>query len=171
MDFQTLMLKRYSCRAYTNQPVEAEKLQLVLEAARVAPTAANRQPFRVLVIHTAGREDELRRIYNKDWFVQAPIILAVCGVPEEAWKRRADDWSAMDVDAAIVMDHMILMATELGLGTCWIAAFDPQAAREVLQLPDSLVPLLFTPLGYPADQPRAKVRESLEDLVRYERWS
>ncbi len=171
MDFRTLITKRYSCRAYTSQPVEEEKLQLILEAARLAPTAANRQPFRILVIHTAGREEALRRIYNKDWFVQAPIVLAVCGVPAEAWKRRADEWLAMDVDAAIVMDHMILMATELGLGTCWIAAFDPQAAREVLALPEDIKPLLFTPLGYPADQPRAKVRETLDELVRYERWS
>jgi len=171
MDFKTLIAKRYSCRAYTSQPVEEEKLQLILEAARLAPTAANRQPFRILVIHTAGREEALRRIYNKDWFAQAPIVLAVCGVPAEAWKRRTDEWSAMDVDAAIVMDHMILMATELGLGTCWIAAFDPQAAREVLQLPEDIKPLLFTPLGYPADQPRAKVRETLDELVRYERWS
>lgn len=171
MDFKNLMVARYSCRAYTAQPVEEEKLALILEAARMAPTAANRQPFRVMVIHTAGREAELRRIYNKDWFVQAPIVLAVCGVPEEAWKRRMDNWSALDVDAAIVMDHMILMATELGLGTCWIAAFDPQAAREVLGLPSEIVPLLFTPLGYPADAPRAKVREPLSELVRYERWS
>ncbi len=170
MDFKDLIAARYSCRAYTAQPVEEDKLRLVLEAARLAPTAANRQPFRVVVIHTAGREEELRRIYNKDWFVQAPLVLAVCGVPAEAWKRRMDEWSAMDVDAAIVMDHMILMATELGLGTCWIAAFDPQAAREVLGLPEDAVPLLFTPLGYPADQPRPKVREPLEELVYEERW-
>jgi nitroreductase len=68
------------------------------------------------------------------------------------------------------MDHLILAATELGLGTCWIAAFDPVATREVLELPDRVEPLLFTPLGYPADEPGPKTRKPLADLVRYERW-
>lgn len=74
------------------------------------------------------------------------------------------------MDAIIVMDHMILAAAELGLGTCWIAAFDPVAAREILGLPPDSEPLLFTPLGYPADQPKPKERRPLSELVRYERW-
>jgi nitroreductase len=76
----------------------------------------------------------------------------------------------VDVDVAIAVDHLILAATELGLGTCWIADFDPDAAREVLGLPDGVEPILFTTLGYPADQPRTKRRKPLDDLVRYERW-
>ena len=169
MEFRELIEKRYSVRAYRSDPVEEDKLQQVLEAARLAPTAANRQPFQLIVIHTAGREAELKRIYGKDWFVQAPLVICACGVVAQGWVRR-DGKSYVDVDVAIVMDHLILAAADLGLGTCWIGAFDPDAAREVLGLPDGVEPIAFTPLGYPADQPRAKKRKGMEELVREERW-
>ena len=169
MEFRELIEKRYSVRAYRSDPVEEDKLQQVLEAARLAPTAANRQPFQLIVIHTAGREAELKRIYGKDWFVQAPLVICACGVVAQGWVRR-DGKSYVDVDVAIVMDHLILAAADLGLGTCWIGAFDPDAAREVLGLPDGVEPIAFTPLGYPADEPRAKKRKGMEELVREERW-
>ncbi|MBN1260892.1 MAG: nitroreductase family protein [Anaerolineae bacterium] len=172
MDFMTLIAQRYSVRAYKPDPVEDDKLQQVLEAARLAPTAANRQPFRVIVVHTKGREEALNRIYGRDWFVQPPLVLAVCAVTSEGWVRHFNDGKTyFDVDAAIVMDHMVLAATELGLGTCWIAAFDPDAAREVLQLPGGVEPVVFTPLGYPDVAPGSKKRKPLGLLVHYEKWS
>jgi nitroreductase len=170
MELPELIRNRYSVRAYRPDPVEDEKLATVLEAARLAPTAANRQPFQIIVIHTAGREADLRRIYQRKWFAQAPLVLCVCALPAEGWVRGHDDKNYAIVDVAIVMDHLILAATSLGLGTCWIAAFDPAAAREVLGLPDGVEPIVFTPLGYPADQPRPKERRPMSDLVRYERW-
>jgi len=170
MDFSELIQRRYSVRAYKPDPVEDGKLAQVLEAARLAPTAANRQPFQVIVIHTAGREAELGRIYGKEWFTQAPLVLCVCAVLDQGWVRRDDGKRHTDVDAAIVMDHIVLAAADLGLGTCWIAAFNPAAAREVLGLPEGVEPVVFTPLGYPADQPNAKKRKPLSELVRYERW-
>lgn len=169
MQFSELVQARYSVRAYKPDPVEDEKLQLVLEAARLAPTAANRQPFRIVVLRTAGREAELQQIYHRDWFVQAPLILCVCGVPSENWVRM-DGKNYNDVDVAIAMDHLILAAADLGLGTCWIAAFDPDAARTILGLPDGVEPIAFTPLGYPADTPRPKRRKPLDQLVIYDRW-
>ncbi len=159
MNFQELIRARYSCRAYRNDPVAADQLAQVLEAARLAPTADNRQPFRLVVIHTAGREQELKRVYDKDWFAQAPLVIAACGVPAENWVRKQDGKNYNDVDVAIVMDHLILAAAELGLGTCWIAAFDPASAREVLELPEGVEPVAFTPLGHPADTPRKKTRK------------
>ncbi len=121
------------------------------------------------MIHTAGREEELGRVYGRRWFTQAPLVLAVVAVPGEAW-RRMDDKPYDEVDATIAMDHLVLAATALGLGTCWIAAFDPAAAREVLGLPDDVEPIAFTPLGYP-DKDRAQTgRRPLEELVKYERW-
>ena len=171
MTFAELVRARYSVRAYRPDPVPDELLAAVLEAGRLAPTASNRQPFRIIVIHTAGREAELGRVYGREWFVQAPLVLAVCSIQGEAWTRvNHDGRSYADVDAAIVMDHLVLAAADLGLGTCWIAAFDPRAAREVLALPDDVEPLLFTPLGFPADRPRPKERKPLAELVRYERW-
>ena len=170
MEFSELVKKRYSVRAYKPDPVEEHKLDQVLDAARYAPTAANLQPFQLIVIRTAGREAELRRIYDRKWFTQAPLVLCACGVPSQAWVRGSDDKAYTDVDVAIVMDHLILTATSLGLGTCWIAAFNPAAARKVLHLPDGIEPIIFTPLGYPADQPGAKERKPIDTLVRYERW-
>ncbi len=171
MSFQHLIRNRYSVRAYKPDPVPDDLLAQVLEAGRLAPTAANKQPFRVIVIHTAGRAAELRRIYQREWFTQAPLILCVCTVRAEAWQRTMyDGKSHADVDATIVMDHMILAAAELGLGTCWIAAFNPAAAREILALPPEVEPVLFTPLGFPADELRPKERRPLAELVKYERW-
>ncbi len=169
MEFLELIKRRYSVRAYKPDLVEEEKLQQILEAARLAPTAANRQPFQLIVIRTAGREAELRRVYNRAWFVQAPLVLCACAIPAEGWARM-DSKPYTDVDVAIAMDHLILAATDLGLGTCWIAAFDPAAAREVLALPEGVEPIVFTPLGYPADHSTRKERKPLSDLVRYERW-
>ena len=169
MDFLELVQKRYSVRAYRSDAVEDQKLQQILEAARMAPTAANRQPIQFIVIHTKGREAELKRIYGQDWFVQPPLIVCACAIPSKAWVRK-DGKNYGEVDLAIAMDHFVLAATSFGLGTCWIAAFDPTAAREILHLPDDVEPIAFTPIGYPADQPTPKKRKPLSGLVRYERW-
>ena len=166
MDFGELIAKRYSVRAYKADPVPEGLLARVLEAARLAPTAANRQPFQVFVVRTAGREAELRKVYHRHWFTQAPLVLCVCTAPAQAWVRSFDGKCYADVDAAIAMDHMILAATEAGLGTCWIAAFDPAAAREALELQEGIEPVLFTPLGYPADELGPKTRKSLGELVK-----
>jgi len=170
MEYSELIAARYSVRAYRPDPVEDEKLRAVLEAARLAPTADNRQPFQLVVMRTAGRAEEIGRIYPRPWFVQAPLVIAVCAISSQAWVRESDRFNAHLIDAAIVADHLILAATNLGLGTCWIAAFNVEAARSVLQLPPEAEPVVFTPLGYPADLPGPKIRKPLADLVRYERW-
>jgi nitroreductase len=170
LEFNELIQQRYSVRAYKPDPVEDAKLNIVLEAARLAPTASNRQPFQIVVIHTLGRQAELAPMYPRAWFTQAPLILCVCGVPAQTWVRGKDGKNSLDIDAAIVMDHLILAATDQGLGTCWIAAFDPVAVRQILGLPDDVEPVVLTPLGYSADQPREKIRKPLAELVRYEKW-
>jgi len=169
MKFSELAVARYSVRAYKPEAVPAETLAVVLEAARMAPTAANRQAFQLIVIETAGRGPELSKIYGREWFTQAPLVICACGLPEENWVRR-DGKNYNDVDVAIVMDHLTLAAADVGLGTCWIGAFDPDAARDVLGLPDEVEPVAFTPLGYPADAPGPKKRKPLDELVRYGRW-
>jgi len=166
MDFYDLVRSRYSVRAYRPDPIPDDVLRRVLDAAIIAPTAANRQSFRLYVIETKGREQELKRIYSRDWFVQAPLVVGACGVPEGNWVRR-DGKNYNDVDVAIVFDHLILAATNEGLGTCWIGAFDPTAARQVLSLPKGVEPIAFTPLGYPADSPSSKKRKALAELVTH----
>jgi nitroreductase len=169
VEFLELIKERYSVRAYKPDPVEDGKLERVLEAARLAPTATNRQPFQLLVIHTQGREEELYTIYHRAWFVEPPLVICACGLPERGWRRK-DGKSYVDVDVAIAMDHLILAAANEGLGTCWVGAFDPDAARRVLGLPGEVEAIAFTPLGYAADEPGAKKRKPLDELVRYERW-
>lgn len=169
MELFEVLSRRYSVRAYRPEPVEDEKLARVLSAALLAPTACNLQPFRLIVLHTAGRQLELKRLYGRDWFSQAPVVIGVVAVPGEAWSRR-DGRNYADVDATIAMDHLILAATAEGLGTCWVAAFDPTAARELLALPEGVEPIAFTPLGYPADTVRPKQRKPASELVRSEHW-
>jgi len=169
MEFIELARNRYSVRAYKPAPVEEEKLNKVLEAMQLAPTACNLQPFQVIIVHTQGREAELIRIYSAPWFVQAPIVLCMCAVAARGWYRQ-DGRSYCEIDATIAMDHAILAAADLGLGTCWVGAFNPEKARETLEIPEEVEPIAFTPLGYPDDKPRPKRRKPLEELVRYEHW-
>jgi nitroreductase len=169
MDLTDIVHQRYSVRKYQTRPVEAEKINQILEAARLAPTACNQQPFRISVIPTAGHEKELGRIYSRPWFAEAPLVICMCADAGHGWVRK-DGKNYSEIDATIAMDHLVLTATGLGLGTCWIAAFDALAAREILHLPANLEPLVFTPLGYPADTPFAKTRKSLEELVIRHQW-
>lgn len=166
MDFFELINKRYSVRSYLPDEIESEKLQKILEAARLAPTACNLQAFRVVIAKTEGRREQLNRVYPRSWFSEAPYIIAVCAEKGKGWVR-SDQKSFADVDAAIVMDHIILAATALGLGTCWIGAFDPKAAAEVLELDKDLEPIVLTPLGYPKGEQPPKRRKAVEDLVIY----
>lgn len=169
MNFLDLAQQRYSVRAYKPDPVDEETLHQVLDAARLAPSACNKQPYQFIVIRTAGREQELRKVYHRSWFHQAPLVICACTIQDDAWVRR-DGKNYAYVDTAIAMDHLILAATSLGLGTCWVAAFDVDAARDLLKLPANVEPVAFTPLGFPTDAPRSKDRKPLTDLVRYEQW-
>ena len=170
MSFLELAKQRRSVRAYKQDTVEDAKLNQVLEAAQIAPTAANRQPFRLIVVHTAGKETELARINSRPMFVQAPLLIFAVAVPAEGWVHK-DGKNYSDVDVAIMVDHLTLAATELGLGTCWMAAVDRAAVREILHLPPEVEPIVVTPLGYPAPEiSRERKRKPLTELVKYERW-
>lgn len=169
MDFRELIEQRFSVRSYKTDAVEDEKLQRVLDAARLAPSAANRQPYQFLVVHTAGRRDEMQHIYNRDWFLEAPIVIFACGLLDEAWYRE-DGKSYIDVDVSIAMDHLILAAANEGLGACWIGSYDEEAVRAILGIPDRVRIVAMTPLGYPAIAAEPKERKTLEELVRYEEW-
>jgi nitroreductase len=166
MDFYDVIKQRRSVRAYRNTPVEQEKLARVLEAARLAPTAANRQPIQLYVIRKKELRRRLMEAYSQQWFADAPIIICACARPSEAWARM-DGKSYADVDTTIAMDHLILAATAEGLGTCWIGAFNPERLREVLGIPTELEPVALTPLGYPAAEPGPTSRKPLDDICEY----
>jgi len=169
VEFEKLISERYSVRQYSDKPVEEWKIEKILQAARIAPSAANRQPYKIIVIETKGKEDELKKVYDADWFISAPLIIAICGIKKEAWTRR-DGKNHVDIDCAICMDHMILAATDLGLGTCWICAFDPAEAKKMLRIPEGVEVIALTPVGYPADKPGIKRRKGLNQLVCRDFW-
>ena len=169
MDFQKLVHHRYSVRDYKPEAIDPELLNMVLSAAQYAPTAANRQPFRLIILRSENKREELRRIYDREWFINAPIVICACGIPEQGWNR-ADGKSYIDVDIAIVMDHLSLAAADLGLGTCWVASFDVRESRKILQIPTWAEPIVFMSLGYPADDPEEKERKPIEELISYEAW-
>ncbi len=169
MNFLELATKRISVRGYHSTPVDEAALAQVLEAARVAPSAANRQPWHILVIRDKAARLALGQAYTRDWFQQAPLILAVCVEPAKAWQR-LDGKNFADVDGAILMDHLTLCAADLGLGTCWVVAFEAARVKAALHLPEGIEPLALTPLGYPADAGRPKTRKALAEILHHDQW-
>jgi nitroreductase len=167
MDFLSLAKKRYSVRSFLDTPVEDEKLMKVLEAARLAPSACNNQPLVLIVIKDEASRKKLETVYNRPWFLHAPVIIGACCDRKLSW-RRNDGKDYGDVDIAIAMDHMTLAATETGLGTCWIGAFKAQEAKKVLMLPEYIDPIAFTPLGYFTPDIVNKSRKKIEELVHWE---
>ncbi|NTU41965.1 MAG: nitroreductase [Nitrospirales bacterium] len=161
MNFLQLVHQRASVRNYSAAPIKDELVNEVLEAGRLAPSAANFQPWHFIVVRDEEQKKILREAYSKDWFWKAPILIVVCIEPAKAWTRMDGKNYAM-VDGAIAMDHMTLCAADHGLGTCWIAAFDPAKVKAALNLPDGIEPLVMTPLGKPDGQPAPKKRKAIE---------
>lgn len=167
MDFDDVINERYSVRGYLDKEVEKEKLDYVLKAATLAPTGVNFQPFKVYVIDTKKNKEALSKIYSSKWFVEAPYVLCVVAKTDEAWVRKYDNKNISDIDATIVMDHMILAAADVGLGTCYIGAFKKYRAHEFLNLDENEEVVLFTPLGYGNAEPRDTPRKELDEFVVY----
>jgi len=170
--FETIQ-KRRSIRKYQNLPVEKEKIVKVLEAARLGPSAANNQPCHFIVVTDPGIRESLRGAYNRDWFLSAPVIIVVCANPKEAWRRK-DGEEYWKVDGAIATQNLVLTATELGLGTCWVAGFEKNGEKEIkkaLNLPKNLKVVAMTPLGYPNEEKEpATDRKPLQTIVHNEKW-
>lgn len=164
-----VLKKRRSIRKYQNKPVEEEKINKVLEAARLAPSANNQQPCSFIVVTKPEVRESLRSAYKADWFVQAPAVIVGCANPKEAWRRGGEEY--WKVDSAIAMENLILAATDLGLGTCWVAAFDENQIKKALNIPRDIRVVAMTPLGYP-DEGKDPVtdRKPLQSIVHHEKW-
>ncbi len=165
MDLYEVIRTRRSIRAYKRNSVEEDKLQRILDAAKLAPSAANRQPVHFIVVKNEEVKQKLKGAYSQRWFFTAPIIICACAITDKAWKRN-DGKEYVDVDVTIAMDHLILAAFAEGLGTCWIAAFKPDVVKEALNIPDNMEPLILTPLGYPETIPEPTYRKPLSEIVR-----
>lgn len=174
MSFLELAKKRYSVRHFDSRIVEKEKLDIILEAGRVAPTAANLQPQRLIVIKEKEGLEKLKKAANVYGAQLAIIIGADHNV---SWKRPFDGKDTADIDASIVTDHLVHQATELGLGTIWVAYFDPIIIRENFNIPDNIEPIIVLGIGYVSPKNdsiesspnRHDVRrKQLKDIVLYE---
>jgi nitroreductase len=173
LTFLELAAKRRSVRAYKPDPVPEELLRQVLEAGQLAPSACNKQPWRFIVVRDELNRRALGAAYAREWFWSAPVVVAVCVVVADAWTRGFDGKNFAWVDGALALDHMTLAAAAVGLGTCWIGAFDPAAARDALGLPDGVEIVGLTPLGFPEAEanPRIRSRRPLAETVMKERWT
>lgn len=171
MRFFDLINSRISVRNYDpDKTINKDTLMKIAEAGRVAPSAANRQPWKFIFISSNEMLNKVRKCYHRQWFKDAPHILVVVGNYEEAWVRQADGYNSLETDLTIAMDHMILAAESLGIGTCWIAAFDNEILRESLQLQKNEIVYSITPLGYPTDgyiKNTNKIRKSMDEVVQF----
>ena len=149
MDFLQLAQERFSVRSFASKPVEQEKIDAILRAGQVAPTACNLQPQKILVIQS----DEALARYRKCTVCHfnAPLAILICYDKELCWKREYDGKTSGDIDASIVTTHMMLEAANLGIGSTWIMHFIPEAVREEFQLPKNYEPVSLLAMGYPAE--------------------
>jgi len=169
MEFYDLIKKRESIRNYDpGRPVSKEILLRILGAGRLAPSAANRQPWEFIVVSSKEMLEKIRQCYPGKWFKDAPHFLIVKGSKDTAWKR-VDGYNAIETDLAIAMDHMVLAAANEGVGTCWIAAYDSALLRAALALTENEAVFSITPLGYSKveQKPSEKNRKSLEEVARF----
>lgn len=168
MDFIDLAASRYSVRDFSPKPVEEEKIEKILLAAKVAPTAVNRQPQKVYVVKSPEAVAKLAAIRP---LFGAPMALIVCYDDTLSWKNARDSGhDSGDVDAAIVTTHMMLQAWELGIGSCWIGAFSPATVAEAFGIPSNEHPVVILPIGYPAEgckpSPMHLIYRSSAELVK-----
>lgn len=149
MDFLELAKARYSVRQFSQQRVEAEKLDRILEAGRLSPTAANAQPQRILVLDSEISLNKLKAC--SVYLFNAPLVLLICYDNTVSWKRPYDNNDSGYVDASIVTTHIMLETANLGLGSTWVGHFDPAAIQEAFALPPNIIPVALLPIGYPAE--------------------
>lgn len=171
MDVLEAVRARRSVRMYKPTPVPEDALARVLEAVRLAPSAKDLQPWKFILV----RDPELKAkvaaaCVNQTFMAGAPVIVAACGLPEQAYGRMGRYMNSWPVDVAIAFEHLVLQARAEGLGTCWIGAFYEEEVKALLGVPAGAKVLALTPLGYPAESPAARPRKPLSEIVSEERF-
>lgn len=170
MEINELITKRFSVRSYTSKKVDRSVILEILEAAHLAPSAVNFQPWYFIVIDEPEALSSIHEVYPRNWFREAPVCIVVCVDHSQSWKRKSDGKDFADVDAAIAIDHLILKATDLGFGTCWVCNFDAEMARQKLELPDHIEPIALVPLGYTTAEAPVKMRKDLSEIVHWSKF-
>jgi nitroreductase len=160
--------KRYSCRAYQDRPVEQEKLDQLLEAARLAPSAKNTQDWRFVIVADEDTKRQVADTTNRPAvFGKVGAIIVACSNSDEVMRCGQ---AIGPIDVAIALEHIALQAAELGLGTCWIGSFSADKVRQILGIPEDVAIIELMAVGYPADEPKKTQREPMERIVCYDKW-
>jgi nitroreductase len=167
MDEQSLIRRRYSCRRFAGTPLSQAEIEHVLEAAVWAPSAGNLQPWRFVVVTSDELKERLARAAHQEFVAEAPVVIAVCAVPGESARRYGERGRSLYSlqDTAAATENILLAAAELGLGSCWVGAFDEPAAAAALALPPAWRPVALVPLGHPLETPGARERRPMADVV------
>jgi len=169
MNFLDLAKTRRSVRQYLPREVEAEKLDYILDCARLAPSAVNFQPWIFFLAKSDHAKEVVKQSYPRDWLLSypAPVFIIACRDKYQSWKRSYDQKDHGDIDVAIAFEHLCLAAAEQGLGTCWVCHFNTTIIQEGLDLPENLVPVAITPLGYPDESnPKRTPRKPKEAVFK-----
>jgi nitroreductase len=163
--------KRRSVRKYKEESIPEETLLRVLEAARLAPSGKNFQPWKFIIVKDKEIKERLAQASARQFFIaKAPIIIVGCGFPDNSYTRMGRYMKSWSVDVTIALEHLILQAQEEGLGTCWIGSFEEEEVKAILNVPEEVKVLALTPLGYPDEIPRFRGRKSLDEIISYDRY-
>lgn len=170
--FYELYERRRSVREFLDKGIERDKLQRILETLRRSQSAANRQPWHFILLEKKDRKGFDDAVITKEGFKDAPLIVVACAEPQKAWVRKADGKNYAWVDVTIAVTEMIAAATAEGIGTCWIAAFDPVKVKTILGIPDDIEVVALIAMGYPRTPlvREEKTRKPLEEIIHYGRW-
>lgn len=164
MGFWDLVKKRYSCRNYQSMSIEQKKLDYIMECVRLAPSACNKQPWKFRIVRNDDDRKKLAQCYEREWFAAAPVVIIASILHDEEWVR-SDGKHHGNIDIAIAVEHLCLAASEQGLGTCWVCNFDAEQCKKAFGLSEHEEAAVLIPLGYPADEPKEKIRKSFENIL------
>jgi len=168
MDVSEAIRRRYSCRSYADRPLEKERLDMILEAARQAPSAKNLQDWRFVVVTDAELKKKIAAAANNQTFLaSAGAIVVGCTVRDHVMRCGQ---VVGPIDVAIALEHMCLQATSLGLATCWIGSFYPDKVRPIVGIPEDVTVVELLAIGYPADTPKEHRREPLDRIASFNKW-
>ena len=169
MELIEVIRQRRSVRAFTEDAIEREKLLEVLDAGRMAPSARNEQDWKFVVVRKTEKRLKVAHACMEQEFVkEAPVIIAACGTKPDYMMTCGQ--RAYSIDLSIALTHMMLRATDLGLGSCWLGAFNEKKVKQILEIPEPVRIVALMVLGYPRFLPQQKSRKSLDEIVCYDRF-
>ncbi len=171
MKILDIIRERRSVRKYKSDPIPDDVMGRVLEAARLAPSGKNGQPWKFILVEDQEMKEKLAEASRGQMFIaNAPVVIVACGFPDKSYQRQGNYMKSWSIDVACAIDHLMLQAQEDGLGTCWIGAFEEKEVKPLLNIPEDVKVLALTPLGYPDEKPHDRGRKPMNEIISYEKY-